>query len=76
MFSAAVFGSGRAHFRTVEEDRGPDAYLMEHQATIYLLDRLGKLKTASPRTRLCAGFYRRHLAATVQGGSCGVAMIK
>lgn len=37
--------SFRAHFRKDEEDRGPDAYLMEHQATIYLLDRRGELKT-------------------------------
>lgn len=37
--------SYRAHFRKVENDRGPDAYLMEHQAAIYLLDRQGKLKT-------------------------------
>ena len=37
--------SYRAQFRKVEKDRGPDAYLMEHQASIYLLDRQGKLKT-------------------------------
>ncbi|MCP4237720.1 MAG: SCO family protein [Aestuariibacter sp.] len=37
--------SFRAYFRKVDEERGPDAYLMEHQATVYLLDRRGKLKT-------------------------------
>ncbi len=41
----AAAASYRANFRKVEEDRGPDAYLMEHQATIYLLDRQGKLRT-------------------------------
>lgn len=37
--------SFRAHFRKDEKERGPDAYLMEHQASIYLLDPQGALKT-------------------------------
>ena len=37
--------SYRAHFRRIEKDPGSDAYTIEHQASIYLLDRKGKLKT-------------------------------
>lgn len=37
--------SYRAHFRKIEKDRESDAYLIEHQASIYLMDRQGKLKT-------------------------------
>jgi len=41
----AAAASYHAHFRKVEQDRGPDAYLMEHPASIYLLDPNGEFST-------------------------------